>query len=155
MRKSFLPWSIAVVIFAVDRFSKLLVQQHVTDPIQLPGFQISNITNTGITWGMLRSYPIIPTVVSVIAVIWICYYLLSAPKVSRVWQFIFGLILAGALGNLTDRIFYGAVIDWIDLGWWPVFNIADSAIVIAMALIVWQDESVQRLFQKKHSEKKK
>lgn len=62
---------------------------------------------------------------------------------SQPWGYVFGLVLGGTLGNLTDRIFRsgpntgafrGQVIDWISIPYWPVFNLADSAIVIAAAL---------------------
>jgi signal peptidase II len=47
-----------------------------------------------------------------------------------------GLILGGAVGNLLDRIRLGYVVDFVDLRWWPVFNVADSAIVVGVALLV-------------------
>ena len=49
----------------------------------------------------------------------------------------FGLVVGGAAGNLVDRVRRKAVIDFIDLGWWPVFNLADVAIVIGTALALW------------------
>ena len=56
-----------------------------------------------------------------------------------------GAIIGGAIGNLGDRAFRegegffgGAVVDFIDLQWWPVFNVADSAIVVGGALVVWR-----------------
>jgi signal peptidase II len=45
-------------------------------------------------------------------------------------------VLGGALGNLVDRVRLGHVVDFIDLGWWPVFNLADSAVVLGVALLV-------------------
>ncbi len=47
-----------------------------------------------------------------------------------------GLQLGGAFGNLLDRVALGAVTDFIDIGWWPIFNIADSSIVVGMAILV-------------------
>ena len=57
-------------------------------------------------------------------------------KVSPLEALSTGLIAGGALGNLIDRYFYGFVIDFIDLGWWPVFNLADSAIVCGGVLLL-------------------
>ncbi len=48
-----------------------------------------------------------------------------------------GLAVGGAAGNLVDRLYRGAVVDFIDLGWWPVFNLADAAIVVGAALALW------------------
>ncbi len=52
--------------------------------------------------------------------------------------FYWGLITIGALGNVLDRILYGAVIDYIRVGWWPVFNLSDSMIVIGVCLLFWK-----------------
>jgi signal peptidase II len=49
----------------------------------------------------------------------------------------FGLVVGGAAGNLADRMRRNAVVDFIDLGWWPVFNLADAAIVIGTAVVLW------------------
>ena len=54
-------------------------------------------------------------------------------------QIALGLLLGGTIGNLIDRIFLGHVIDFIDFGFWPAFNIADSAISIAIILILYQE----------------
>lgn len=51
-------------------------------------------------------------------------------------QFSVGLLLGGTIGNLIDRIFHGAVTDFIDLRIWPVFNIADSAVTISIILLI-------------------
>ena len=59
---------------------------------------------------------------------------------SRLWAVILGLLLGGALGNLVDRVcrdpglFRGRVVDFVDVGWWPVFNVADAAIVVGGVL---------------------
>jgi signal peptidase II len=47
-----------------------------------------------------------------------------------------GLQLGGAFGNLIDRLTVGAVVDFIDVGWWPIFNIADSSIVVGMTILI-------------------
>ena len=49
----------------------------------------------------------------------------------------FSLILGGAIGNLIDRIRLGAVVDFIDVGWWPVFNLADSSIVVGLCILAF------------------
>ena len=55
-----------------------------------------------------------------------------APKItSKGWALALGLVLGGALGNLTDRIFRGYVIDWISIKYWPTFNLADTAVVVS------------------------
>lgn len=68
---------------------------------------------------------------------------LAARQRSRLMVILFGAIAGGAMGNLADRIFRaddglfsGAVVDFIDVGWWPVFNVADSAIVVGVVLVM-------------------
>jgi signal peptidase II len=80
------------------------------------------------------------TCIAVAAVIAILYY--SSKITSLGWANTLGLLLGGVLGNLTDRLFRspgflkGEVIDWLELTRWPVFNLADSAIVIAAFLAI-------------------
>jgi len=72
-----------------------------------------------------------------IYIIWLLY----KSQTEKLLSFALGFILGGALGNVLDRVMYGAVVDFIDLhyaNWhWPAFNIADSAICIGAALIIW------------------
>ncbi|MEK6874309.1 MAG: signal peptidase II [Nanoarchaeota archaeon] len=128
-------WYTALAVFILDRVTKFLVLEHLQmyDSISLGIISITHIKNTGITWGLLATLPWIPFLASILVIAGIIYYAKSIPKN---YYFITGLILGGATGNLLDRILYGAVIDWIDLGWWPVFNIADSAITIAGVFII-------------------
>jgi len=70
------------------------------------------------------------------------YWLSAQSDTSKGWSVVLGLALGGILGNLTDRIFRspgfftGHVIDWIQVPNWPVFNLADSAIVVAASIAV-------------------
>lgn len=66
------------------------------------------------------------------------YLIHSLPKVAKGhWApaYAHALILGGAIGNLIDRTLYGYVVDFIDFHWWPVFNIADSAITVGIAVL--------------------
>lgn len=51
--------------------------------------------------------------------------------------FFWGLIAVGAIGNIADRVVYGAVIDYIKIFWWPVFNLSDSMIVVGVGMLFW------------------
>ena len=73
----------------------------------------------------------------------IFYYLKKIKENEKALQIAFGLLLGGAIGNLIDRVLYGAVIDFIDLRIWPVFNIADSSVTISIIFLifaVWKSE---------------
>lgn len=69
-------------------------------------------------------------------IIAIFYYIKKIVKNEKLLQFAVGLLLGGTIGNLIDRIAYGAVIDFIDFRIWPVFNVADSAVTISIILLI-------------------
>jgi len=89
------------------------------------------VTNTGAAFGILQGSTLFLIIVSCVAVLAITAYL-------RYYPFALALILGGTIGNLIDRVFLGHVIDFIDVGFWPVFNIADSANTVGVILLVWQ-----------------
>ena len=64
-------------------------------------------------------------------------YYFQQQKISVIWyRLSVGLIVGGALGNLVDRLKDGAVVDFISVGWWPAFNVADSSISVGMVLLI-------------------
>ena len=79
--------------------------------------------------------------ITIVAVILIIYFLIKSKPQSMVVVLSLTLIFAGAVGNLIDRIRYGAVVDFLDVyigtAHWPAFNVADSAITIGAVLIIW------------------
>ncbi len=106
----------------------------------LPFFSIIFVKNTGAGFGILQGYNIILIVVSIMVLWFICKYYKKIPDEKYV-IFASGLITAGIVGNLIDRIFRGYVIDFLDLFiknyHWPTFNIADSALVIGVVLLIY------------------
>ncbi|AXI77074.1 signal peptidase II [Peterkaempfera bronchialis] len=136
--------TVALLAYLVDLGSKLLVVSDLEGhaPIQVIGdvltFQV--IRNPGAAFGMGQALTIVFTLIatSVIVVIWrIARKLHSLP-----WAVALGLLLGGALGNLTDRLFRGPavfrghVVDFVSLQHFAVFNLADSAIVCGGVLVV-------------------
>lgn len=134
-RKYVTFWSVAIVVFILDRLTKLWVRSAIplNSSVDFSFFSFTHVLNTGTLWGLAKGaswfFIVLATAVSV-------YLILKHASFPPSIQPVLGLVLAGALGNLTDRIMYGAVIDFIDLGWWPVFNVADSAIVVAVAWLL-------------------
>jgi signal peptidase II len=134
-----LLYATAAGIYAIDRVTKWVVELRLSGrpPVDLiPGVvRLRFTTNTGGAFGLFggQAWLFFGATAVVCAVI----VVVSASLQSRVAAVGLGLILGGALGNLTDRIVRGprGVIDFIDFRVWPVFNAADSAIVIG-ALIV-------------------
>ncbi len=130
---------IVVVIFFLDRLTKLLVINNIAlnESIEVTNFfSLTYWTNTGIAFGFFQNANIVLTLVTIVVIGVICYYFkyLTKTKLSTVAT---SLILGGAFGNLADRFIYGAVIDFINFHFWPAFNVADSAVTIGGILLAW------------------
>jgi signal peptidase II len=104
-------------------------------PALAPWFSFTYVTNTGAAFGLFPRYGYVFMVVAVGVVIAIAIYYLHMPAGQTLIKLSLGLQLGGALGNLVDRFTYGHVVDFIDLKVWPVFNLADSSIVLGVALL--------------------
>ncbi|PIP68258.1 MAG: signal peptidase II [Candidatus Omnitrophica bacterium CG_4_9_14_0_2_um_filter_42_8] len=133
------------LILLIDQVSKSVIVSRLalgqSIPIIKNVLHITFIKNTGAAFGLFKNSTYFFIAVSVIAVILIGIVLVnSAGKGSFSEKFLFHysliLIMAGALGNLIDRISLKYVIDFIDFRIWPVFNIADSSITIGTALLI-------------------
>ena len=129
--------SVAAVLFILlsDQISKYVVVQtlYAGDSVYvLPFFNIVRVENKGVTFGLLNGTvsQVILMFISLLVMAFLCLWL----KNNRRYRFLGSLIIGGAIGNLMDRIIYGAVIDFLDFHLltyhWPAFNIADSAIVV-------------------------
>ncbi|MEU6392642.1 signal peptidase II [Streptomyces sp. NPDC046939] len=137
-------FAVAVLAYALDLGSKLLVVAKLEhrDSIRVLGdwLQLDVIRNPGAAWGIGEAFTIVFTVIAVAVIVVIAR--LAKKLYSTPWAVALGLLLGGALGNLTDRIFRapgvfeGAVVDFIAPKNYPVFNLADSAIVCGGILIV-------------------
>jgi len=137
--------SLLTVSFLVflDRISKIFFSQLLSVGESLPlipkVLHMTLVHNTGIAFGLFKNQGIVFIIVPLIAIVLlvynIYYYKTNGEQLSRVYIVAFSMILAGAMGNLIDRIAFGYVIDFIDLRVWPVFNIADSAITVGAVVI--------------------
>lgn len=143
-----LPWLlVALVVVALDQITKHWMQQalafgRVTEV--LPFLNLVLVYNPGAAFSFLSDQPgwqkYIFIAIAVIASGWVIY-LLARYSHKRLFSLALALILGGALGNLIDRVLFGAVIDFIDVhaaGYhWPAFNVADSAITCGAALLIF------------------
>ena len=135
-----IAWAIWLIDFATKTWA--IANLDSRDPIKLIGsfLQLTLVKNSGAAFNFATGATLILSIFACCVVAAIAYY---APKItSKGWAIVIGLALGGIVGNLTDRIFRapglftGHVIDWIELPNWPVFNIADSAIVVATVIAV-------------------
>lgn len=143
-RKLLALFAVAVVAYALDLVSKMIVvaklEHH--EPIAIIGdwLQFNAIRNAGAAFGMGEAFTVIFTFIAAAVIVVIAR--LARKLYSMPWAIALGMLLGGALGNLTDRIFRspgvfeGAVVDFIAPKGFAVFNLADSAIVCGGVLIV-------------------
>lgn len=131
---------IVILIFSLDQLTKFIVSRTLALNQSIPVikniFHLTLIHNKGAAFGILRNQVPLFIFTSIFAIVLIISGLKKKGAKSS-YTIALSLILAGALGNLVDRLFLGYVIDFLDLGIWPVFNIADSAISIGAVLLGW------------------
>jgi signal peptidase II len=137
-------FTIGWFIWLIDFATKVWAQNTLStrEPIRVIGsfLQLTYVENSGAAFSLGTSSTIIFSLIALATATTITYY--AKQITSHGWAVVLGLVLGGVFGNLTDRIFRepaflrGSVIDWIQLPHWPVFNIADSAIVIAASIAV-------------------
>ncbi len=140
---------LAALVFAADQWTKWWIESHVplhTARDVIPGFfQLSHVRNTGIAFGMFASrdgsiLAWIVVAIEVSAMILVASYYRRAPAGHRRILTALALIFGGALGNVFDRVVSGGVTDFLGfyLGSfrWPDFNLADSAIVVGVGLVL-------------------
>ena len=134
--------ALIAAILLVDQFSKFLILKYLglnATYVVIKGiFSITPTLNTGGGFGILPDLTFLFILISILTIIFIIYTLLSRKLKGKIFVYSISMILAGALGNLVDRLRLGAVIDFIDFKVWPVFNIADSSITIGVIVLAWQ-----------------
>ena len=131
---------LAAITFALDQFTKYLVRELLVYRASFPdaGFlRFTHTHNTGSAFGIFQdqNLPLIFVSLLGIAVLLAIYF--SQPRPGNLLRFSLGLMMGGAVGNLVDRLHQGWVTDFIDIGPWPVFNLADASIVTGLVLLGW------------------
>ena len=130
---------IAVCVFALDRLTKSLVSANVPFGTEVAVIDhlvgITNVHNSGAAFGFAPAFAIIFLTASMVVSIGLVVYVARNPGDLRT-DVILGMILGGTLGNGFDRLAYGTVTDFINVHFWPVFNVADSAISIGVVALL-------------------
>lgn len=136
--------SLGLIVFVLDQTAKRVVETYVGLGESVPAvpgiLRLTHIKNSGGAFGILGGSQIILLAGSVLAVAVVLWMLLASPP-SRFTALGCGLVLGGAAGNLLDRITAGEVTDYADLQFWPlrewpIFNVADMAIVLGVVLLL-------------------
>jgi signal peptidase II len=138
---------LAALVVALDQTTKRLAENKLertnvrSVPVPLVGdyLRLTYVENRGAAFGLLQDQTAFFVFVGVLVVGVIAASYRYLPRSGFRLHLALGLQLGGAIGNLIDRIVYGYVVDFVDFGyhsnWWPVFNVADSAIVVGVALL--------------------
>ena len=141
-----------ILTVILDQATKIYIKESMVlgQSISVIGdfFRITFVENPGIAFGIRVGNSLVFTILSIAASIGICIYLITHWKEGRRLQIGLSLILGGAFGNLIDRILYHKVVDFLDVGLknvrWPVFNIADAAVVIGMFFLFFTVISAEK-----------
>ncbi len=135
---------IALTVLGIDQASKAWVIENIplnTTYEILPPlrdvFVLTYITNSGAAFGLFPQLSLVFTFIALIVSFAIVWYYRSIPAGQWLVRISLGLQLGGALGNLIDRLRFGAVTDLLYVRFVPVFNIADAAIVSGVGLLMW------------------
>ncbi|SMB93271.1 signal peptidase II [Desulfonispora thiosulfatigenes DSM 11270] len=135
-------WLTAVIILILDQGSKYLIKSNFNlfDSVPLiPNiFHLTYIENPGAAFGMLAHKRLFFILITFVILAIIFYLYMKMGKSNKVLDISLGLVVGGAIGNLLDRLLTGTVTDFFDFRVFPIFNIADSAIVIGMIIVAYQ-----------------
>jgi len=131
----------AVVAAAVlgDQVTKAIVTSRLgmDESVHVIGaFTIRRVQNSGIAFGLFSSATVIVTLATAFAVGWMLIFFARSGARHPVLPAALGLLIGGSVSNLVDRIRLGHVTDFLSFGWWPAFNLADSFIVIGVAILL-------------------
>lgn len=154
-----LQWAVligvAVFIFALDQLTKWIVVNSLSyleswAPISALDsiFEITYTRNTGAAFGMAQDFGNIFLIIAVVVVGAILYYYRQLPEGVWLMRVALGLQMGGAIGNAVDRVQHGYVVDFLHVHGFPIFNVADSAIVVGVGLLVitmwWYDRQIAK-----------
>ncbi len=143
LKWNIIVFAIAVVVIAADQITKWWIQTHLSPGESVPAsgfFRLTYAQNTGaafsIFWGMSDILILVEAVGAILLLLYIFLGYRRYPFLDvRLNRISVGLIFGGNLGNMLDRVRLGYVRDFIDVGPWPIFNIADSATVVGVILM--------------------
>jgi signal peptidase II len=134
---------VAGFVITIDQITKAIVRANIPFgeqwmPLEwlAPYFRFVNWNNTGAAFGLFQSGGMVFAVLAVIISVSIVIYYPRISREEKLMRFAIALQLGGALGNLIDRILSGPVTDFISVGEFPVFNVADSCITIGVGLLI-------------------
>ena len=131
---------LTTVIWLLDRFSKILVVKRFplwsSRPLIDHWLLLTHVRNTGAAFGLFQNQALLLSLVAVGLLLAVYVFRGQISCLGLLGKTGLALIAGGALGNLYDRLTLGYVIDFLELPYWPVFNLADSCIVVGVGLLL-------------------
>ena len=135
----------ALLLVTADQFSKLGIRSNLAigeSLFEMGFFRLIRVHNTGAAFGLFQGQSFLLTIIALVGVATLLLYTLFFHRKlpflgNRLGKLALGLVLGGTVGNLIDRIYLGYVTDFIAVGIWPAFNIADSAIVVGTIILAY------------------
>ncbi len=131
--------AVALSAVAADQLTKHIVASHLRldEGVHVVGsFWIHHVRNSGIAFGLFASATPLVIVLTAVAVIWMVVYFARSGARHPVLPVALGLVIGGSVSNLLDRMRLGYVTDFLDLRYWPAFNLADSFIVVGVGILL-------------------
>ena len=131
--------ALGAAIVALDQATKFVVRANLAVGESFPDWPVrfTRVNNTGSAFGLFTDQTLFLIIASVFAIGIVVYFYRQLVGTSVLLRASLGLHLGGAVSNLADRIRDGRVTDFIDFQFWPVFNVADSSVVIGIGLLAW------------------
>ncbi|MGI8826818.1 MAG: signal peptidase II [Chloroflexota bacterium] len=140
--------ALAATVVVTDQLSKAIAVHALTKGRIVPvagGLVQLNLTlNTGAAFGLFRQAGDVFVAIALAVVLVLVVLHRRVSMMSTASRLALGLIAGGATGNALDRVRLGYVVDFVDFRWWPVFNLADSAIVLGTLAIAWLSARLER-----------
>jgi signal peptidase II len=130
---------VALAAVIADQLTKHVVasQIRLDTAVKLIGpFSIRHVQNSGIAFGLFSSATAIVIVLTTIAVVWMFVFFARSGARHPALPVALGLLIGGSVSNLVDRVRLGYVTDFLDLRWWPAFNLADTSIVVGVFILL-------------------
>jgi signal peptidase II len=130
--------AIALSAVAADQLTKGIVSSALPlgDEVHIAGpFSLHHVENSGIAFGLFAESTSIVILLTALAVTWMLAFFARSGQRHPVLPIALGFVLGGSLANLLDRVRLGHVTDFLDLRWWPAFNLADTFIVVGVAIL--------------------
>ncbi|MFQ5996154.1 MAG: signal peptidase II [Dehalococcoidales bacterium] len=136
---------IGLLIVVADQLSKAWIRTNLVEGqslFELGFFRLTHVHNTGAAFGLFPGQSFILTIIAIVAITIILVYAFISSRYfpwldSRLGRLALGLVFGGTVGNLIDRLRLGYVTDFIDFGYWPAFNIADSSVTIGVIIFAY------------------